>query len=108
MQARARAADVPGGAGQGNQAAHVVGAVGVLADTHTPKHHGRWALRVRRGHLAQQRRGHTAQRGHGLWGAVAHRLGHRGQVVHALGHKFGVRAELVQHHVQHGVQHGHV
>ena len=52
MQTGARLANMAAGQRQRNEAAHVVGAVGVLRYAHAPEDHGAFRVRIQPGDLA--------------------------------------------------------
>ena len=64
VQPGAQASDLAGDAGQRDQAAHVVGAVHMLAHTHAPEDHGGLGLGVGPCHFAKGGGGYAADLGH--------------------------------------------
>ena len=108
VQAGAGAPNLPGDERQGNEAARVVGAVGVLAHAHAPQNHAVACGGVGAGHLAQGGGVDAAHRGHGFGRKVGHMGLELGKVQRVLLDVRGVRQAFKNDGVQHRVEQGHV
>jgi hypothetical protein len=91
VQAGAGPANLSGDAGQCNQAAHVVGAVHVLAHAHAPQHHRGRRVGKGVGHFAQGGHIDATNGRHALGGEGLHMQSQGFKVAGALAHKGLVR-----------------
>jgi len=108
MQARAGPADLAANERERDQAARIVGAVGVLGDAHAPEDDRAFGAREGARHVAQHVRLDAADRRHLLGGERLHGLG---ELVEVLGISLDVLlvVELfIDDDVEHAVEHGDV
>ena len=108
MQAGARAANLPGGHRQRDQAARVVGAVHMLADAHAPENHRRFRRRIGTRHGADRCRINAANFRHPLGRRLGHRRFQRIKAVNPRGDEVRIGQAFEQDDVQHAVEQRHV
>ena len=83
VQSGAGLADLPSHHAQGNQCAHIVGAVYVLADPHAPENHGAPGLGVGACHFPNRLRLNAAHRRHRFRAETLHAGAHRLEIADA-------------------------
>ena len=108
MQPGAGPADLAGDQRQRDQAARIVGAVGVLRHAHAPEDDGAFGARIGARHLAQRVGGNAADRRHFLRREILDVL-LPGVEAFDIGLDILLVVELLgDDDVEHGVEHGHV
>ena len=108
VQAAAGLANLAGDGGQRNQAAHVVGAMHMLAHAHAPENHRGGTGGIGPRHFAQGAGGNAAQRGHGLGAVGLHMLAQGFVLEGAVADEGSVGQALFDHGVQQGVEQRHI
>ena len=108
MQAGAGAADLAADQRQRDQAARIVGAVGVLRHAHAPEDDGALGARVSARHFAQRVGGDAADRLHLLGREILDVVGELLEALDVGLHILLVVELLADDDVEHGVEHGDV